>query len=289
MVTLRILLVESEQEEILFLRDLLGESEETPHGDQWIHFEAVHATSWAEASAILASELVDVILLNPDLPDSQGAETFRRARAVAPQIPAILLIGEQDTSLAVRLIREGAQDFLIKKELDCTPLVHAIQTALERHRLLWAARSAAMTDPLTSLPSRAAFLLLADRDRRLAARLGRRLMVMIAEPKNLAEIANAYGEQRRDLALVEAADHMCALAAPTDFIARIEETRFGLSIFDTDSESVELAWTRIHGAAAERRIQVGAAIFDPDRPASLETLLEQAALDLTPAALAMRR
>jgi diguanylate cyclase (GGDEF)-like protein len=173
--------------------------------------------------------------------------------------------------------------------VDCAPLAHAIRNAVERHRLLMAARTAAMSDPLTGLPNRRAFLSFADRDRRLAERLGRRLMVMVAEPKSLTEIAAAYGEQRRDLTLIETADHLRGLARSTDLLARIEETRFGLALFDTDTEPVEDAWVRCHGAAAERRILIGAAIFDPERPATLEALLDQAVLDLTPAALTMRR
>jgi GGDEF domain-containing protein len=114
-------------------------------------------------------------------------------------------------------------------------------------------------------------------------------MVMVAEPKSLSEIASAYGEHRRDLALVEAADHLRTLVGPTDLLGRLGETRFGLAIFDTGLESVEEIWARIHSSAAGHRILIGAAIFDADRPASLEALLDQAILDLTPSALAMRR
>ena len=79
------------------------------------------------------------------------------------------------------------------------------------------------------------------------------------------------------------------LKRATDLLARIGQTRFALAVFDTDTESVEEAWSRLHAAAPEHRIRVGAAIFDPERPASLDTLLDQAALDLAPAALSMRR
>jgi len=288
-VNLRVLIVESQAEIALFLEDALAETGEGRFWGDWVQPRTLHATTWREAAAMLANEPVDIILLSLDLADCQGAETFRRAQAVAQQIPVILLVGEQDEHLAVHLIRDGAQDFLIKKQVDCAPLAHAIRNAVERHRLLIAARAAAMTDPLTGLPNRGAFLALADRDRKLAERLDRRLMVMVAEPKSLSELAVACGEQRRDLALVEAADHLRSLVGPTDLLARIGETRFGLAIFDTDVESVEEAWARFHGMAGEHRILIGASVFDAERPASLESLLDQAALDLTPAAFAMRR
>jgi PleD family two-component response regulator len=286
---MRVLLVESESEDALFFQDVLAEIESGRYWDKWVHIETLHAATCSEAVAILGNETLDVILLDLDLADSQGIDTFRAAQAQAPEIPVVLLVGPESGELAARMVRDGAQDFLIKKQVDCAPLAHAIRNAVERHRLLMAARAAATTDPLTGLLSRNGFLACADRDRKLAERLDRRLMVAVAEPKSLSEIASAYGEHRRDLALVEAADHLRTLVGPTDLLGRIEETRFGLASFDTELESVEEIWARIHASAASHRILIGAAIFDADRPAPLEALLDQAVLDLTPSALAMRR
>ncbi len=285
--SMRVLLVESESEEVLFLQDVLAEIEAGRHWSNWVRIETLHAATWSDAAAILGNEPIDVILLDLDLADSQGIDTFRRAQSQAPEIPVILLVGPEDETLAARLVRDGAQDFLIKRRVDCAPLAHAIRNAVERHRLLMAARAAAMSDPLTGLLNRGGFLTYAGRDRKLAERLGRRLMVLIAEPKSLSDIASAYGEQRRDLALVEAADHLRSLAGSTDLLARIGETRFGLTIFDTELETVEEAWARLHGSVGHR-ILIGAAVFDEEHPASLEALLEKAARDLTPNAFAMR-
>ena len=141
------------------------------------------------------------------------------------------------------------------------------------------------TDSLTGLINRGAFLTLADRDRKLAERIGRRLMILVAEPM---EIPRAADEQRQDLTLVALADHLRNLASLTDLIARIGNSRFAMTVFETDHESLEEIWARMHSGAAEHRIQIGVAIFTPDRPASLDVLLEQAALDLTPASLAIR-
>lgn len=285
---MRVLLVESEPEDVLFLRDVLVEIGEGRYWTNWVNIEIVHTACWAEASAILSNEVPDIILLNLDLPDSQGLDTFRRAQRAAQDVPMILLLAVSEESLGLRLVRDGAQDFLIKREVDCAPLAHAMRNAIERHRVLAAARAAATHDTLTGLPNRGGFLASAARDRKLAERLGRRWMVMIAEPRNLGEIATVHGEQRRDLMLVEAADHLRRLAGPADLLARLQSTRFAISIFDTDVESLEAAWSRIHAALLQHRIQVGAAIFSAGNPATLDALLEQAAADLSPNALAMR-
>jgi diguanylate cyclase (GGDEF)-like protein len=280
--SLRILLVESEPEDVLFLRDVLVEIEAGRYWNNWVHIEMLHAETLSEASTILASDPVDVILLDPDLADSQGTETFRRVHAAAERIPMILLLGIGDEATGVRLVREGAQDFLVKRQVDCAPLAHAIFNAIERHRLLTAVRAGAMTDALTGLPNRSAFITLADRDRKLAERLGCRMLIVLAEPKNLAELASAFGEQRRDLALVETADHLRGIASATDLIARIGDNRFGMAVLETAVETLGSAWARLHAAMDAHHINMGAAIFDAERPVSLEVLLDQASIDMTP-------
>jgi diguanylate cyclase (GGDEF)-like protein len=279
---MRVLLIESEQEDVIFLRDVLTEIGEGRYWKNWVSIEVLEAASWSEASAILASEQIDIVLLDLDIP------TFRLAQGAAQHIPMVLLVGESEESLGLRMVRDGAQDFLVKKQVDCAPLAHAMQNAIERHRLLTSLCAASTHDTLTGLLNRGGFLTYAERDRKLAERLGRRLMVMIAEPENLSEIASAYGEQRRDLALVEAADHLRSLAGPADLLARIGCTCFGITIFDTEAERLEAAHTRIRAALRQHRIQIGAAIFSPDRPATLDGLLAQAVSDLSPNALAMR-
>jgi PleD family two-component response regulator len=290
---LRVLLVEPDPEEVLFLQDVLREVEEDRSFHDWLRIEVIETPAWKEAERILAAGLTDVVLLAMNLSGQPEAETFRRSQSVAPEVPVILLADREDQPLAAKLIREGAQDYLIRREIDCIPLAHALRNAIERHRLLTAARAATQIDALTGLASRAAFLAQAGRDRRLAERLDRRWMVLVAALRNLPEIARAYGEQRqgdkrhaeqeRDLELVEAADHLRRIAEPTGLLARIGENRFALAVFDSETESLEEAWSRIRGAALERHIDIGASIFDRNRRHSLETMLEQAERDLSPA------
>ncbi len=275
---MRVLLIESVPEDVAFLRDVLTEIGEGRFWNNWVNMEVLEAASWTKASAILSSEPIDIVLLDLDIFDSHGVETFRRAQRVAPGIPIVVLVGASEEMLGPHLIRDGAQDFLVKKQVDCAPLAHAIRNAIERHRLLTAARAASTHDTLTGLLNRSGFLTFADRDRKVAERLHRRMMVIIAE------IAASHD----DLVMVEAADHLRGIATPADLLARIEPTRFGMTIFDNEAESLEAASARIRAALRQHRIQTGAAIFSPDHPATLDTLLEQAAADLSPQALAMR-
>jgi len=289
-VTLRVLLAESRTEDTLFLSEVLTELDGSRCWSDWVHLEASHAATWADAAAILATNEVDILLLNPDLRDSQGAETFRRVQAAAPHVPVILLVEPSATSLAEHMVRDGAQDFLIKREVDCAPLARAIRNALERHRLLAAARATSMTDQLTGLLTRPAFLALADRDRLLAERLSRKMMVVLAEHAERAESAERapgthhQGDQRRDLALVEAADDLRGVAGPAALLARLSHSRFGLAVLDTLAEPVEEIRARLHttGSTVDNpgNLVFGTAVFDPQQPVSLDALLDQAALNL---------
>ena len=272
------LLSVSGTEDTLYLCDVLTELDGARCWTDWVRLEATHAATWAATEAILRSETVDVLLLDPDLRDSQGAETFRRVQAAAPDVPVVLLVEPSATSLAERMVRDGAQDFLLKKDVDCVPLARAIRNALERHRLLAAARATCMTDQLTGLLTRPAFLTLAGRDRLLAERLGRRMVILVVEPA----AAQQGSSQTRDLALVEAAARLARLASPAALFARLGPSSLGAAVLDTVAEPLEEIRARLLTATSGGEMAFGAAIFDPQHPVSLDTLLDQATLNLRP-------
>jgi GGDEF domain-containing protein len=97
---------------------------------------------------------------------------------------------------------------------------------------------------------------------------------------NLTEIAVAFGEHRRDLELLQAADRLRCMVTPADGLARIGERHFAISVFDGETESVEQAWARLRHAAAERRIELGVSIFHNQNPLSVDAMIEQALADL---------
>jgi diguanylate cyclase (GGDEF)-like protein/PAS domain S-box-containing protein len=92
-------------------------------------------TSMSGAEAHLSEHAVDIILLDLDLPDSQGLEAVRRARAVAPRIPLVVLTGLDDESVAAQSLQEGAQDYLIKGQIETRSLVRSLRYAIERNIL----------------------------------------------------------------------------------------------------------------------------------------------------------
>jgi diguanylate cyclase (GGDEF)-like protein/PAS domain S-box-containing protein len=120
-----LLLVEDNPGDARLLREMLNEA-----GAQ--KTEMTHATSIGEAERYLKQGSFDIALLDLGLPDAQGLEAVRRARAVAPHVPLVVLTGLDDETLAARALQEGAQDYLIKGQIETRGLLRALRYAIER-------------------------------------------------------------------------------------------------------------------------------------------------------------
>jgi signal transduction histidine kinase len=97
--------------------------------------EMIHVGSMGEAEKYLSEHAVDVILLDLGLPDAQGLRAIRRAHSAAPASPLVVLTGMDDESLAAQTLREGAQDYLIKGQVESRSLLRTLRYAIERKRL----------------------------------------------------------------------------------------------------------------------------------------------------------
>ncbi len=77
----------------------------------------------------------DIALMDLNLPDSTGIETYRKLREAAPDMPLVVLTGRDDPELALQMVEQGVQDFLSKKYLKGDLLGNAIRFSIERQRL----------------------------------------------------------------------------------------------------------------------------------------------------------
>ena len=103
------------------------------HGDRG--FEVTHAPRLADAETELKRTGFDVIISDLTLPDSQGLSTFARLHAVAGNSAIIVISGTDDEDLALKAVREGAQDYLVKGRFDAQNLRRALNYAIERQRI----------------------------------------------------------------------------------------------------------------------------------------------------------
>ena len=143
---IRVLLVEAELNEAQFIQEALAEMEERTHGGAWVHCRVSHLERAEDAVVVLEREPPDVVLFNPSLPDARGLETFSTFRDAAFGVPLIALLEAGDEGLGRRMLREGAQDFILKSEIDCQPLARAILNGIERQRFQRATQRIAAVD-----------------------------------------------------------------------------------------------------------------------------------------------
>ncbi|MEI2623019.1 MAG: diguanylate cyclase [Giesbergeria sp.] len=95
----------------------------------------VWASTLAQGVAAAAASMPDVILLDLSLPDSSGLHTVEAMRTVAPDVPIIVLTGQDDHQLAEAALQAGAQDYLVKGQFQHDALGRAIRHALVRQKL----------------------------------------------------------------------------------------------------------------------------------------------------------
>src|SRR5258708_13140665 len=76
-----------------------------------VHVSCVPRLS--DALACLDAETPSLVLLDLNLPDSHGAETFRRIRQKAPNVPVVILSGQDDEAMAIKPVHQGLQDYLV--------------------------------------------------------------------------------------------------------------------------------------------------------------------------------
>ena len=96
------------------------------------HLKLENATHLSAALDRLSNGHFDVVLLDLSLPDEQGLATLTRTHAHAPNVPIVVLTGLDDEALAVKAVRAGAQDYLVKGCITEEGLHRVVQNAIER-------------------------------------------------------------------------------------------------------------------------------------------------------------
>lgn len=130
------LIVEDEQEFFSVIQAWLANSVESrEESGRFPFYHLTHATTFQEAETLLRQDKFDLILLDLNLPDSQGyEETFMRMHQQAYDTPIIVFTGMDDDQQAILAVEQGAQDYLVKGQVNRRSLVRAILYALSRHR-----------------------------------------------------------------------------------------------------------------------------------------------------------
>jgi len=229
---------------------------------------------------------VDAVILDPDLPDSQGIVSFERMYSFAPDVPVIVLTNEGEDDLAVRAVQGGAQDCMRKGEADPSVLLRSVRYAMERHRLLTALRSLSLIDGLTELYNRRGFNDLGEQYLKLAGRSSRSASLIYVDIDRFKTINDTLGHHVGDRALLSVAETLRDTFRRSDIIARMSGDEFAVLAFETSEENAHTLVQRLRTELKEVNentkerfqlsISIGLARYDGGDSVSLDELLRQA-------------
>ena len=124
---IRLLLIEDNPGDVRLIEEML-------RGSDGQRFDLESAETFAHGLARARETAFDVLLLDLSLPDSTGIETLTRACAELPETAIVVLTGFDDQTVGVQAVQQGAQDYLVKGDVDGKLLRRTVHYAMERHR-----------------------------------------------------------------------------------------------------------------------------------------------------------
>ena len=199
----------------------------------------------------LAAETTGLVLLDLSLPDSHGLDTFARVYAHSPQIPIIVLTGNDDQTVALSAVKTGAQDYLVKGRLDRELLMRSMHYSIERKQYQQQIEHQANYDALTGLPNRN---LLHDRLKQAvyAQRSMRAVAVVFLDLDHFKFVNDSLGHSIGDKLLKGIGERLRQVLRDGDTVARIGGDEFVLILNDqTRDDVIFRAMQRINAKLAE--------------------------------------
>jgi len=248
-------------------------------------FETTHIDCLTKAITFLEQIQPDVILLDLSLPDSQPQATFFTVHEKVPQIPIVVVTGHSDRSLAIKAVREGAQDYIIKGDFDFNQLARAMLYAIERHQARSILQQLSVEDELTGLLNRRGFVSLAPQNIKIAQRANWEILLIYADLDGLKSINDTFGHQEGDKAIKETAELLRETFRASDLIARLGGDEFAVLAINASRDSIDTITDRLNANIARHNetsrdykfsLSFGIERFDSDRDMSLSEMLKKA-------------
>ena len=264
---LKLLLVEDDLEDEQLVCEALIEIEEQRQWCNWRSSSVVQVDRLADALDCLRRQAFDIILLNLSLPDSPILlDSFLETNAAAQGAPIVVLADGEDENLANWLLREGAQDVLLKRELECAPLARSLRYAIERQRKIEALRASPFLDELTGALTSRAFFTMAGHSAQLSRHCRSRLLAGSVE---IAEFPEETQDDRevRELVLIRAAEVLRQTFQAPALVGRLGQRCFGLILAGMTELAAE---NLLHRAAVEIEAAVSVSFQELDLDTDIE-------------------
>lgn len=274
---IQVLLVEDNAADARWVREMVAE--------QAGEFVLLHATTVREAVDRLTDHhpALDAVLLDLSLPDETGLETLRRVVAAARGAVVVVMTGQGDEQLGLMAMQEGAQDYLVKGQVDARTLRRALRFAIERQTIL---QKLSHRDDLTGLHNRRGFLAQAEQAVRIARRQRMPFLLLFMDLDGLKHINDTHGHAEGNRALMEAADVLRRCFRQSDLLARFGGDEFAALALAAGEADDAVMRARLNGALDAVNLKpdrdyllgfsMGVLACSPTENVTIEQLLERA-------------
>ena len=125
---IHLLIIEDNPGDVRLIKEMLAVSSECGVLSR-LEIEVVDRLS--DGLQVLNSKSIDILILDPGLPDSSGFATYQAVRSLHPDLPIIILTGNHEQEIGPQFVTAGAQDFLVKGHADRTMLVDTVVCTIE--------------------------------------------------------------------------------------------------------------------------------------------------------------
>ncbi len=213
--------------------------------------DVVRATSLSDALPLVREQDFELIVTDLALPDARGLDTVHRLRTASPNTAMMVLAGFWDEVLAMKSLEMGAQDYLVKPNLDAGQLNRAIHYALKRKRSEQSLARLAFNDALTGLLSPFAFRERLRHALSVARRHRRRVATMLLDLDGLGEVNDRLGFAAGNAVLRRFAVRLQNTLRETDTLARLSGSEFGVLLEDVDPMGVGIVTERLLSATSK--------------------------------------
>jgi diguanylate cyclase len=245
----------------------------------------VHHERVADAADHLAGARVSCVLLDASGPEPEPMSALARLMAARSDVPIVVLGDDGNSTLALAAVHAGAQDYLVRDEVDAGSLERSIRYAINRKRTEVQLAHLALHDHLTGLPNRSVF------DDRLEHALQRRrnghggVAVLFIDIDGFKRLNDSFGHSAGDDVLREAAARIRSAVRPHDTVARLGGDEFTVLCEGVHGDRGALTIGRrvaeelarplvIHGHEIVLRASIGVVLAERER-VTAEEILQQ--------------
>lgn len=276
---IKILYVEDEIDHAILIGELIEEATN-------VNYKMTHVQQLDEALVKLDNERYDIVMLDLSLPDKQGVDSITTIRERAPDIPVVVMTSMDDESMAIKALQKGAEEFLVKGEMNSHALSRVLRYAIIRHKGRVELQSLSLVDDITGLYNQRGFMLFAQQQLSIAIRTKRGMIIFFIHIEGLNEITEKHGRQYEDLAKIETANILKEVFRESDIIARHSRDEFTAIAIESFDANNEIIISRLQNEIESRNKQanrqyklslcMGKAYYDTEELCTIEGLINRA-------------